>query len=165
MNSKENLELMVILKFLMLSKFDESFFNENKPYMYKKLIEVSKFKIENVLSIIQTSKGKMNFEINGKIIYLDFSDVKKIIPDFLSNETLLLLKEVNEKFGNFNDEISVMIYQNRYSEELLPIIELYSENCFAFYYIEEKDIEKIKEILRGFRAVIYTVNGKTYYCN
>lgn len=164
-NSEENLELMAILKFLMLNKLDERFFNENKPYMYRKLIETSKFEIENALSSIQTAKGKIDFEINEKIIYLDFSDVEKVITDFLSEETILLLKEFNEKFGNFNDEISVMIYQNRYSEELLPIIELYSENCFAFYYIEEKDIEKIKEILRGFRAVIYTVNGKTYYCN
>lgn len=164
-NSKENLKLMAILKFLMLNKLDERFFNENKPYMYRKLIEVSKFEIENMLSSIQTSKGKMDFEINGKIIYLDFSDVEKAIQDFLSDETILLLKEVNEKFGNFNNETSVMIYQNRYSEELLPIIELYSENCFAFYYIEEKDIEKIKEISKGFRAVIYTISGKTYYCN
>lgn len=164
-NSKESLELMAILKFLMLNKLDERFFNENKPYMYKKLIEVSKFKIENVLSSIQTSKGKMNFEINRKIIYLDFSDVEKVIPDFLSDETILLLKEVNEKFGNFNNETSVMIYESMDSEEILPIIELYGENCLAFSYVEEKAIEKIKEISRKFKTVIYTVNGKTYYCN
>ena len=164
-NSKENLELMAILKFLMLNKMDERFFNENKPYMYRKLIEVSKFKIENMLSSVQTSKGKMDFEINGKIIYLDFSDVEKVMPNFLSDETILFLKEVNEKFGNFNNRTSVMIYENMDSEEVLPVIELYSENCLAFSYIEEKDVEKIKEISKRFRTVIYTVNGKTYYCN
>lgn len=164
-NSKESLELMAILKFLMLNKLDERFFNENRPYMYRKLIEVSKSEIENMLSSIQTSKGKMNFEINGKIIYLDFSDVEKIIPDFLSDETILLIKEVNEKFGNFNNETSVMIYENMVSDEVLQIIELYGENCLAFSYVEEKDVEKIKEISKGFRTVIYTVNGKTYYCN
>lgn len=164
-NSKESLELMAILKFLMLNKMDERFFNENKPYMYKKLIEVSKFEIENVLSSIQTPKGKMNFEINRKIIYLDFSNIEKVIPDFLSDETILLLKEVNEKFGNFNNETSVMIYESMDSEEILPIIELYGENCLAFSYVEEKAIEKIKEISRKFKTVIYTVNGKTYYCN
>lgn len=164
-NSEKDLELMAILKFLMLSKLDESFFNENKPYMYKKLIEVSKFEIENVLSSIQTSKGKMNFEINGKIIYLDFSEVEKVIPDFLSDETMLLLKEVNEKFENFNNGISVMIYKNIVSDEVLPVIELYNKNCLDFFYVKEKNVEKIKEISKRFRTVIYTVNGKTYYCN
>ena len=155
-NSKENLELMAILKFLMLNKLDERFFNKNKPYMYRKLIEVSKFEIENVLSSVQTSKGKMDFEINGKIIYLDFSDVEKVMPNFLSDETILLLKEVNEKFGNSENGTSVMIYESMDSEEVLPVIELYGEN---------KDVEKIKKISKGFRTVIYTVNGKTYYCN
>ena len=164
-NSKENLELMAILKFLMLNKLDERFFNENKPYMYRKLIEVSKFKIENMLSSVQTSKGKMDFEINGKIIYLDFSDIEKVIPDFLSGETISLLKEVNEKSGNSNNETSVTIYENMDSEEVLPVIELYGKNCLAFSYVEEKDVEKIKEISKGFKTVIYTVNGKTYYCN
>jgi len=164
-NSKENLELMAILKFLMLNKLDERFFNKNKPYMYRKLIEVSKFEIENVLSSVQTSKGKMDFEINGKIIYLDFSDVEKVMPNFLSDETILLLKEVNEKFGNSENGTSVMIYESMDSEEVLPVIELYGENCLAFSYIEEKDVEKIKKISKGFRTVIYTVNGKTYYCN
>lgn len=164
-NSKENLEFMAILKFLMLNKLDERFFNENKPYMYRKLIEVSKFKIENMLSSVQTSKGKMDFEINGKIIYLDFSDIEKVIPDFLSGETISLLKEVNEKSGNSNNETSVTIYENMDSEEVLPVIELYGKNCLAFSYVEEKDVEKIKEISKGFRTVIYTVNGKTYYCN
>ena len=164
-NSEKNLELMAILKFLMLNKLDERFFNENRPYMYRKLIEVSKFEIENVLLSIQTSKGKMNFEINRKIIYLDFSDVEKVIPEFLSDETILLLKEVNEKFGNFNNEISVMIYESMDSDEVLPVIELYNKNCLAFSYVEEKDVEKIKEISKGFRIVIYTVNGKIYYCN
>lgn len=164
-NSKESLELMAILKFLMLNKLDERFFNENKPYMYRKLIETSKFEIENVLSSIQTTKDKMNFEINGKIIYLDFSDVEKIIPDFLSDETILFLKEVNEKFGNFNNETSVMIYKSMDSDEVLPVIELYNKNCLAFSYVEEKDVEKIKGISKGFRIVVYTVNGKIYYCN
>ena len=164
-NSKENLELMAILKFLMLNKLDGRYFNENKSYMYRKLIEVFKFEIENVLSSIQTSKGKMNFEINRKIIYLDFSDVEKVIPDFLSDETILILKEVNEKFGNFNNEISFMIYENMDSEEVLPVVELHNKNCLAFSYVEEKDVEKIKEISREFKTVIYTVNGKTYYCN
>lgn len=164
-NSKENLELMAILKFLMLNKLDERFFNKNKPYMYRKLIEVSKFEIENVLSSVQTSKGKMDFEINGKIIYLDFLDVEKVMPNFLSDETILLLKEVNEKFGNSENGTSVMIYESMDSEEVLPVIELYGENCLAFSYIEEKDVEKIKKISKGFRTVIYTVNGKTYYCN
>lgn len=164
-NSKENLELMAILKFLMLNKLDERFFNENKPYMYRKLFEVSKFKIENALSSIQTSKGKVDFEINEKIIYLDFSDVEKVIPDFLSDETILLLKEVNEKFGNSENGTSVMIYKNIDSEEVLPVIELYNKNCLAFSYVEKKNVKKIKEISKGFRTVIYTVNGKTYYCN
>lgn len=164
-NSKENLELMAILKFLMLNKLDERFFNKNKLYMYKKLIEVSKFKIENVLSSVQTSKGKMDFEIKEKIIYLDFSDVEKVIPDFLSDETILLLKEVNEKFGNSENGTSVMIYESMDSEEVLPVVELYSKNCLTFSYVEEKNVKKIKKISKGFRTVIYTVNGKRYYCN
>ena len=164
-NSKENLELMAILKFLMLNKLDERFFNKNKLYMYKKLIEVSKFKIENVLSSVQTSKGKMDFEIKEKIIYLDFSDVEKVIADFLSDETILLLKEVNEKFGNSENGTSVMIYESMDSEEVLPVVELYSKNCLTFSYVEEKNVKKIKKISKGFRTVIYTVNGKRYYCN
>ena len=58
-----------------------------------------------------------------------------------------------------------MIYKNMASNEVLPVIELYGENCLAFFYVEEKDAEKIKEISKGFRVVIYTISGKTYYCN
>lgn len=164
-NSEKDFELMAILKFLMLNKLEERFFNENKPYMYRKLIETSKFEIENVLSSVQTTKGKINFEINREIIYLDFSDVEKTIQDFLSVETILLMKEIKKIFGNFNNEISVMIYKNMTSDEVLPVIELYNKNCLAFSYVEEKDVKKIKEISREFKIVIYTVNGKTYYCN
>lgn len=164
-NSKENLEFMAILKFLMLNKLNEKFFKKNKPYMYKKLIEVSKFEIENVLSSVQTSKGKMNFEINGKKICLDFSDIEKKIYDFLSTETISLLKEINKKFGNSNDKISFMIYENMHSEEVLPVIELYNKNYLAFSYVKENEIEKIKEISKGFKTVIYTTTGKMYYCN